>query len=412
MVRVVPFRALRYDPAVLADLARVTTPPHDVITEAQKADARRDPHSIVHLILPEGGDGRFADAASRLETWQREWVLKRDPVPALYRYEVTHGPSEERRTMRAFFARVGLDATMREVRPHERTLARKKGDRLGLRQATQTDLEPIWLLYRDAAAHIDAMLAEAKAERLDAFTDRDGAEHRLWRVTDATVLSEVTAWFAGQTVVIADGHHRYQSALEHFAATGRPEDAVILACLARDGDEGIRVEATHRLVRWGRTFSEAIAACRAAWQVRELPAPQPRDGSWSRAARELLASLEDAGTCAVVGRDESGMRAHALWLQEPQAADALGVALVQEELLSACWGLEEDDTAAITYERDAAECLRAVAGGKVDLAVLLPPERVESVLDAAKAGHLMPAKATYFVPKPASGLVLAPLDEA
>jgi len=411
VVRVLPFRALRYTKA--AQLPKVVTPPHDVLTPAQKEAARRQPESIVHLILPEEGgeEGRFDRAAQLLQEWERKGVLARDAQPAFYRYEVTHGPASQRRTMHAFFARVGLDATLKEVRPHERTLSRKKGDRLRLRQATQCDVEPIWLLYRDEEALVDTVLSDVASPAVVEFRDDTGMEHRLWRVTDPGTLQHISQWFQGQTVVIADGHHRYQSALEHFAATGRPEDAAILACLARDGDVGIVVEATHRLVRWGRTWSEALASCSARWQMEALPQPKPQGRDWSRAAREVLQSLEGAGTAVLVGRDPSGVQARALWLQEPHASTGLGVTLVQEELLSACWGLEEASAGAITYERDAAECLRLVAEGGVDMAVLIPPERVESVLDAAQVGKLMPAKATYFVPKPASGIVLGPLDE-
>lgn len=410
MVRIQPFRALRYD-ARKAPLARVTAPPHDVLTAAEKERARAEAHSIVHLALPEEGgeEGRFALAARRLAQWRDEGVLARDRTPALYGYEVAYGEAGGRRRMRGLFAKVGLDATHREVRPHERTLARKKGDRLRLRQATQCDIEPIWLLYRDPSGNVDA--ATAAGEPVAEFTAADGTHHRLWRVSDPLVLQDVQAWFGDQSTVIADGHHRYQSALEHSAATGRPEDASILALLVRDGDPGVRVEATHRIVRWGRSLPEALAACRVAWRPVPLREPIPVEGSWGAAARTLLQSLEGAGTAILVGRSAGGLQAHGLWLEAQRASRDLAVTLVQERLLAECWGLEDSASGQVAYERDAAECLRQVADGEADLAVLIPPERVQSVLDAARDDRLMPPKATYFVPKPASGLVMAPLDE-
>jgi uncharacterized protein (DUF1015 family) len=408
MVRLAPLRALRYADA--AALPRVTSPPHDVIPPAQRDALRREPRNMVHLVLPEGAaESRFADVAARLAAWQRDGTLRRDAEPALYGYAVTSGPPDARRTMRAVFARVGLDAAHGDIRPHERTLSRKAGDRLGLRKATQCDLEPIWLLHRDPKGWVDGALADG--DEVARFRAGDGSEHRLWRVTDPLVLRDVAAHFATQRMVIADGHHRYRSALEHFAATGRPEDAWILACIARDGDPGLAIEATHRVVRWGRDWDEAVAAARVAWQVQELPPPARRDGGWDHAARELLQCLEGPGTAVAIGRKDGAVRAVALRRRDPPHPTEFAVTMVQEGLLADLWGLEESD-AALAFDRDTAECLRQVASAEADLAVLLPPEQVASVVDAAMQGRLMPPKATYFVPKPLSGLVLAPLDEA
>jgi uncharacterized protein (DUF1015 family) len=409
MVRVQPFRALRYDPARV-EPARVVCPPHDVVTAEERLQCAREPLSMVHVVLPEDlldAERRFDRAAHLLAEWRAQGFLVRDDAPALYRYEATYGPTGGRRTMRGFFARVGLDATHTQVRPHERTLAGKKGDRLRLRQATQCDLEPIWLLHRDDADAVGQALGAGR--KLLDVTDAQGTTHRVFRVDDAGAVAAVRRLLDGQPTVIADGHHRYRSALEHFAATGRAEDAGILALLVRDADPGLQVEATHRLVAWGRTSEEALAAARTRWDVRRLPLTER--AAPDHVARELLQSLEAPGSAVLVARDEAGLHAYLLRLRERPPADALAVALVQERLLREAWGLEES-VGGIRYERDAARCLEAVQGGHADLAVLLPPERVSSVLDAARQGRLMPAKATYFVPKPASGLVLMPLDEA
>jgi len=402
MVRVRPLRALRYDPA-RADLARVATPPHDVVTRDEVERARREPLSIAHVVLPvEGGEeGRFAVAADLLARWQREGVLQRDPTPALYRYEVTHGTRGMRSTMRALLAQVGLDATHTHIRPHERTLARKRGDRLRLRTATQCDVEPIWLLYRDDADEVGRRLDGAPASALAEFTDGRGATHRLWRIEDGRAAADVARAFADRTLVIADGHHRYESALQHFAATGRPEDAWILACLARDADPGIAVEATHRVVRWGRDWTDAVALAARSWDVEPIP--------WTD-ADAVLRHLAGPGTVVLVGRQHGGLQAASLRLRGTLPPEALSVDLAQERLLSECWGLAEP-IAGLSYERDAAAAVAQVARGEADLVVLLAPERVATVLDAAQAGRLMPAKATYFEPKPASGVVLGPLDE-
>jgi uncharacterized protein (DUF1015 family) len=398
MVRVAPFRALRYGPR--DDLRRVTTPPHDVITPLQLERARGEANSIAHLVLPEG-ESRFEAAANRLADWVARGVLVRDDRPAVYRYEVEHGPVHARRRMRGFFARIGLDPTRKDVRPHENTLARKRGDRQQIRAATACDLEPIWLLYRDPEAHVDSLLLRTPARLVADFVDGEGSRHRMHAVQDPATLDAVKASFESRSLVIADGHHRYQSALDHWAATGRREHASILACLARDDDEGISVEPTHRLVAWSGTWRKALQACERDWDLR----PMDVSGDQATVASRLEASLAP-GRAVLVGRDGGLQAVLATRRKEPEGE--LAVAMVQEGLLRAALGRDESD---LRFERDAAVAMQAVADGSCGLAVLVPPERVQSVLDTASAGRLMPAKATYFVPKPPSGLVLAPLDE-
>jgi uncharacterized protein (DUF1015 family) len=428
VVAVAPFRALRFDEARV-DLTTATSPPHDCITTAQRdAFAAADPHSIVRIVLPPEQDGdqeapatpnKFQRAAEALKRWTADGTFARDGRPGFYRYTIEHGPPGARVMLQGVFARVRLDPTYTEIRRHEKTLQRKKRERLRLREATFTDTEPIWLLYRDERGWVDQILASNALEELARFTDEEGHEHRLWRVDRPEAVGEVTAQFEDRTLVIADGHHRYQTALDHHAATGRAEDGSILACLVRDNDPGTRIEATHRLVS-GLALApgEALQAAHKHWDLALVPLPAAPDLAVLTALR---ASLGRPGThdLMVLHLERGRLVAHRLKLRPGSALDGargrldtLAVTLLHDRLLRDCWGVDNDKPEEhLRFTRSLEEAVQAVRSGAAPLAVLPPPEPVHAVLEVAGEGHVMPQKATYFVPKLRSGVVLSPLDE-
>ena len=428
VVAVAPFRALRFDDARV-DLATATSPPHDCITTAQRdAFAAQDPHNVVRVVLPpeQPGDqeapsspNKFERAAAALRAWMADGTMARDGRPALYRYTIEHGPPGARKTLQGFFARVRLDPTYTEVRRHEKTLQRKKKERLRLREASLTDTEPIWLLYRDERGWVDEILSSNAIEELARFTDEEGHEHRLWRVDRPEAVGEVVAQFEERTLVIADGHHRYQTALDHHAATGRPEHGSILACLVRDDDAGTRIEATHRLLSGlALAPAEALAAAGKHWSSSAVPLPTGADATVLSALR---ASLGRTGShdLVLLHLDHGRLAAHRLRLKPGSALDGargrldtLAVTLLHDRLLRDCWGLDpERPEDHLRFTRSLEEALQAVRSGAAQMAVLPPPEPVHAVLEVASQGHVMPQKATYFVPKLRSGVVLSPLDE-
>lgn len=425
MVAIAPFRALRYGPDV--DLPASTSPPHDCIPAGQKPDFLRCPTSIVRIILgePRPGDHDYPDhpnwfdrAAQDLKAWQADGTLLRDEKPAYYLYEATHRPGPDAGgdgapvTMRALVARLRVDPAYNEVRRHEKTLHRKKRDRLTLREATLCDVEPIWLLYRDERGWVEELLRSNAFTQLCRFTDEAGIEHCLWRVDRREAVEELTAQFDDRTVVIADGHHRYQTAIDHAAATHRPQDASILVCLVRDNDPGILIEATHRLAHGLRADATTwIAQADAHWDVTPEPAPRPDDAEgWNR----ILTKLGPTRLAMVTANP---LQLHFLRLRDASGLDGargrldtLAVTLCQERLLAECWGAASAEDH-LSFTRDVLEAVHAVVAGKEQVAILLPPEQVSAVLEVAQQGHLMPQKSTYFIPKLRSGLVLSPLDE-
>lgn len=424
MVAIAPFRALRYAPGI--NLARVTSPPHDCVSpEEREALAGPEARNILHVVLPKEKPGdveapatpnKFTRADAALRSWIADGTLQRDAKAAFYHYAVTHGPPDARRTMHGFFARIALDPTYTQIQRHEKTLARRKRERLHLRTATRFDTEPIWLLYRDERGWVEEILASNAFDELARFTDEEGHEHRLWRIDRPQALGEIVAQFEDRHVVIADGHHRYQTALDHAAATGRPEDASIMVCLVRDSDEGTEIWPTHRLVHGlpFNGFDDAMGRLRN-WSAQPLALPAGRE------AATLDAAMAGLGRdVIVVGKRGATLAAVRLRLK-PGAdvnegrgrLDGLVVTSVHDRLLRDGWGLDpERPEEHLRFTRIVEEAVQAVASGSSQFAVLLPPEPVSAVLEVAEQGHVMPQKATYFVPKLRSGLVLGPLDEA
>ncbi len=405
-----PFRAVHFGAS--QPLRDVTTPPHDCFTlEERDRFVARHPKNIARIVrgIEQAGDGEGPEdaswhkrAAKTMQDWLADGTLVREAHPALYLYTITHGPADDRRTLTALVARVEVDSTGTRIRPHEATLTRPKKDRLRLRQAARCDVEPIWMLYRDPNGWVNEVASSNAIDELLRFTDDDGHEHRLWRVDRREAVGEILAQFEERTLVIADGHHRYQTALED--AAGHPAEArqrgAILTMLVRDDDPGLSIEATHRMLT---TLPFPVGEA-----LQRLPA-------WTSAscADPLMAvgSLRSDETILVTALGAWRLRLRPAQALERGlgALDALAVSRLQERAL-APWGFEAGHDA-LRFTRDAQAAIEAVRSGAMLAVFLLPPETPASVLDVASSGRLMPPKATYFVPKPRSGLLLAPLDE-
>jgi len=413
-----PFRGWRYAPAA-GELADLISPPYDVIGPAQ-ADrlAARDPHNSVRLDLPqpvpgEAADLRYARAAATLHAWQAEGLLVHDDRPAVYAYEQCWTPraGAERHSQRGFVARLGLEPFRAggPVRPHERTLGGPRADRLALLRATEANLSPIIGLYRTVGPAAGVVLDALMAVPPDTAVVDDGAvEHRLWVVpvddpARGAAARTLLAGASGGPITIADGHHRYETALLFHGE--RSQAATIMTLLFDLAATHVTTLPTHRLVH-GRPAGAALldAAARlfrvdrcpsaeALMQAMAQPRPAPRLGVCTGDAAAIL-TPRPAALAPLL--DEHGSQT-LRWLD----VSVLSVAL--HELL----GLGEDAAhgGAIGYTSDAAEAVAAVRRGEADTAFLLDPTPVEAVLAVAEAGELMPQKSTYFAPKPATGLV-------
>ncbi|MGB0651920.1 MAG: DUF1015 family protein [Thermoplasmatota archaeon] len=411
MAAIAPFRAIHYD-ASKADPVQVTSPPYDVISAAERAElAGRDARNIVRVILPEQTEAGYADAAVAIEEWLEAGAFTRDDRPTYYTYRIHHHGA----IMKGFFARVRVDPEYQEVRRHENTLKKPKQDRLHLRTATACDTEPIQLLYRDERGWVDEVLTSNEEDEpvLD-FTDAAGMRHVVTPVTRPEALDEVTAQFEDKTLVIADGHHRYQTAVNHFTQTGRAEDGALLAVLVRDQDEGIWIDPTHRVVA-GLDLAPA-AALEAATAHYDVEPVEIVGESDEELGAHVRIALEEGHALVLDAENLAVGRIHRLRLKPASAVDegrgpldGLDITHLHERLLPT-WGITVDNLEDhVTYTRVDGE---AVAAAKAGNLVIVPPTLpVSAVLDVAAAGHAMPQKSTYFIPKMQSGLLLSPLDE-
>ena len=414
MADVQPLRALHYDLAKVGPLGDVAAPPYDVIDADQRAAlVARSPHNVVEIDLPDGEDP-YAHAAELFDAWQRSGVLVRDAEPAMWALEQRYsGPDGELLRRRGFFARVRVeDYGAGRIRPHERTHPGPREDRLRLTRATRANLSPIFSLYSDPAASAWNALDAAKPhERWGEFEDGDGTLHRLWRVADADAVETVSATLAGAELLIADGHHRYETSRVYAEEIGGEGDhRYVLMCLVALEDPGLTVFPTHRLVgdldpARRAALAEAIERDFVATAVaRDQVAPAPGSGplvlGYADAQRTLRLELRDQSI------------AEAALSAMPAPYRRLDTGVLEALLLKGALGLDDEDIShmhGFGYARDAAQALALIDAGTFDVAFLLRPTPVEQVREIAAAGVNMPPKSTYFFPKVPTGLVMNPL---
>lgn len=404
-----PFRALR--PSVDGDrLARLLCPPYDVITPADRARLLTgDPANAVALILPEDGDepgapDRYTGAAQRLEREVADGLLAVDPQPALYVYEMRDGAGG---VTRGLLGAVELrDPADGVILPHENTMAGPVSDRLALMAATETNSEPIYLVY-DGGGAASELVATVEAEQpLATATTPDGITHRLWAVTDPVRHRAVEDDLRARRALIADGHHRYatyrelQRSYDEEHGPGPWDRGLTL--LVDSTSYGPQVHAIHRVLV-GTALDTVIAKLGDVVTVTEFAAPE-----------EALAALDHApgfavvltdGTRAVVAADPSGrLRADARAPGEPPALAELDVTVLHRVVVEKLLGIADTvDTVGYAHSVEEALAQARECGGT---AALMRPTPVAAVAAVAAAGARMPRKSTLFTPKPASGLVM------
>jgi uncharacterized protein (DUF1015 family) len=416
------FRGLRYDAVKVGDLAKVVAPPYDVISPADRDRfLAADPHSVVRLILPsarEQLDGTDAEAyqraAASLRAWLAEGVLAEDPEPCFYAYEQVATVGGERLRRRGVIGALRLAAFAEgKVLPHEHTHAGPKRDRFELMKACDASLSPIFALYPDnsgkGAACVEAMCSAADPLLSVTF---DGIEHRLWRVSDPALCRAMAEAVADQTLYIADGHHRYETALAYRDACGDryPEggaDFVTAACYSMQ-DPGLRILPTHRALKCDAAKLLAGAAAEAFTVTPQACADVESFLAALAGAPEGIGLYRrDGGYAILTLRDAETMRRAAP--EQSDAWRALPVAILDELLLARAVGGSRQEAVAegrLAYVKNAADAVRGVDAGSWDAAFLLNSTPLEALEAVASHGERMPAKSTYFHPKLLSGLLM------
>jgi uncharacterized protein (DUF1015 family) len=412
MADVQPLRALHYDPAVVGPLADVVAPPYDVIDAGQRAALMaRSPFNVVAIDLPQGEPDPYEAAREQFESWQLQGALVRDEQPAVWAHTQDYtGPDGRTLTRRGFFCRVRIEEYgPGRVRPHERTHPGPKEDRLRLTRATRANISPIFSLYSDpSGAAWEALAPATEQPPWGEVADADGAVHRLWRVADPEAIASVQEATRGAELLIADGHHRYET-MQAYADEigGEGEHRYILMCLVALEDPGLTVFPTHRMVRGlDSDRQEALAeALRRDFDIAEVPLEQ-------------ITPPPGTGPLQLGYIDSHTLRPYRLTLKDQAIADAalpgrsqayreLDTGVLEALLLKGALGLSDED---ISHFNGTAEALAMVRSGEYDAAFLMRPTPVRQVRDVAAAGENMPPKSTYFFPKLLTGLLFNPLS--
>ncbi len=414
VARLAAFRALRYAPDRMNELGSVMAPPYDVITAEGAATLRRNsPYNIVRITNPAGGDERYAEAGRTLKSWVGDGVLIRDSRPSLlaHRHRFPVGGSR--------YARLGLWGLLRlesldggVVLAHERTMQGPRADRLAIMRACEAQLSPIFVICSDPDDHIAQALRGLAARPPQAGAEFPAGEtHETWRV-ESEAADALVQLIESSTFLIADGHHRYETALAYrdllveagAPRTGRNAHEYVLVYVVPEGDPGLLLLPTHRVVRGGPLDAE-VALGRLADRV--------------AATRIEAAQLDAAATSLEAARGTSTFliyehgQPHGWRIELREASGRRGVSALafQELFLGEGLGLsEERQVERLSYSRDAGESLDLVRAGAADAAAILAPPDVRHVRELAAAGVRLPPKTTYFWPKVPTGLAIHPID--
>src|SRR5829696_4839106 len=422
MADVQPLRALHYDLRSVESLDAVAAPPYDVIDDALRSQlAGRSPFNVVEVDLPKSDNGGdpYAHAEHLWEGWQQQGIVVRDREPALWLLTQDYtGPDGNAYTRHGFFARVRVtDYGPGLIRPHERTHPGPKEDRLNLTRATRANLSPIFSLFDDPGNEAwGALDKTTQTEPYGTHTDADGSVNKLWRVDDQATIDQVQAALAERELLIADGHHRYETARVYAQEIGgEGEHSYVLMFLCSLQDSGLTIFPTHRLLtdlkdpQKQETLGGAI---KESFDIEKLDDP-----------RQLQ---PDANTSGVqMGYMDSHFKQpFRLTLKDSSIAERalpdnsepyrrLDTAVLESVILKRALGMTDDDIDhkhGLDYSKDFDDALDSVQSGRVDAAFYMRATPVEHVQEVAAEGESMPPKSTYFFPKIPTGLIFNALE--
>jgi uncharacterized protein (DUF1015 family) len=442
MATVKPFRGVLFNPEKIPDSAAVTTPPYDVISPDEQASFyERHPNNVIRLIL---GQAKMTDNAldnphTRSANFYRQWIsegiLKQEDRPALYLKSITYLHEEKAITRYGLIALVGLEPfENRIILPHEKTFSKVRSERLELMKATHCNYCPIFSLYPDDGGLLSSLeQAVDKSSPLIDFRDDQSHSHQLWRILDPEIHRRVATAMQDKRLFIADGHHRYETALnfrEYLKETDpsfsdRHPANYVLMYLCSMSDPGLIILPAHRLLKAisPEELRQAMEKFRTYFEVTEHPFSQTDRG---RVEREFLAALNNGEN-----RQCIGMYAHnspifyllalksgvmdQLFADELEASlRLLDVTVLTRLVFMKILGFDQirlDNEQLIGYASTADKALQSIDTGTYDVAFILNPTRIEQVQDVAQKGLIMPRKSTYFYPKVKSGLVMNTLME-
>lgn len=449
MATVSPFKGIFFNPDKISSLEDIVTPPYDVINEQEAADfLGKNPYSMIQLDLRNSGDEnsdgeqRYTRARDTFSNWQEEQVLIRDKVPAIYLYYIDYlHPSGQRLTRKGLVALVELaEFSEGVVRPHEKTFDAVIDDRLRLMDSCQAQFSKVFSVFSDPAGHVFSTLENKREqEPICRLQDTLGNTHTLWRVTDPEALASVASFFKSRPVYIADGHHRYTTALQCRRRMAERNGGIspdspynfIMMYLACIEDEGMSILPTHRLLDYPDKISADELAARFAEgvEVQEITG-----GSREVLIAEVLAAMEEETAvgsdspavtfglyhpgedrCFLLRVSQETIRHASILSDKQEVLKQLDVVILSELFLGQYLGLDHQRIVReklVSYYSDPDAALDTAVKKSVSdeertqLLFLLNPTRIRQVTEVADAGEIMPHKSTYFYPKILTGMLI------
>ena len=441
MADVQPFRGLRYNVERVKDISSVICPPYDIISPPeQRSYYQRSPYNIVRVELGEDcpsdspQSNRYTRAADIFKDWLEEGILLREPVPAFYVFQHRFIQQGYLRSRWGLVARVRLpDQPAAGARLHETTLESRVKDRLNLLRSCRVNVSPILGIVRQGQQGLASLLQELVGEEADlSAVDHQGLIHHMWVITDPSSIAEISAFCADKVLYIADGHHRYETALAYQReqqavsprSTGEKASNFVMVTIVDAGDPGLLALPAHRLLRGART--KRLADLRAKLgSLFDQEYLDPTGATLAETVEWWLDALAKRGkegaAIGVYGLD--GKRLRLLVPRERAKLDEmlpqersqewrnLDVAILHWIILRRIMGVDtpQKEEKRLAYTENEMEAISRVDSGEYQLAFLMNPIPVSSVLAIADAGDRMPSKSTYFYPKLPTGLVMYPL---
>ena len=427
MAQISAFKGLRFNTEVAGEISTLCCPPYDIISEQQRLGfLAENEQNIIRLELPKEGENPYATAKDILALWEEKGVLMREDKPALYIYEEEFTAYGKRNSIKGLICRLKVEEFSKGVvLPHEFTLSKAKEDRLNLMKATNCNFSQIYGLYMDeehtSLATIDALSEGAPDMQ---FTDDDAITHRMWIVKDEDAIAKLVTDFTDRKIYIADGHHRYETAL-NYRNYCREQG------IAKEGDAcdyqmiflcdmlhpGLVVFPTHRIVRDLENFDidTVLAKCEEYFDIEKFDTAEGMEkiladkdtegkkafGFYTGKSKWYLLTLKDIGVMDSVLPDMCG------------ASRQLDVSVLHSLVLEKIFGIDKENMAQqinLTYTKFFEEALSVVDEGKAQCSFVLNPTKVTEIRDVASAGEKMPQKSTYFYPKMITGMVMNKLD--
>ena len=420
MAEIRPFRALRFNTEKAGEIGQLVCPSYDIISDEQrKGYLANNPCNIIRLELPKG-ENPYQTAGETLKQWMEQGILRQDEQESIYIYEEEFTVNGLHTKFKGCIVRVRLEEFSKGiVLPHEETLSKAKEDRFNLMKATNCNFSQIYSLYMDPEHEITNRLdALSDAAPENELTDSDGVTHRLWIVSDQSEIAAICKAFADKKLYIADGHHRYETALNYRNycrenKIGSGEEDYVMMMLVDMEHPGLVVLPTHRLVRDLPQFDKEnlLTACREYFDVTE-------EEDINSAEAKLKTLYDDgkkafafycggSGYTLLVLRDTDAL---ARLLPDKSAAfQGLDVTVLHTLVLEKIFGIDADNMAKqinLTYVKQFEDAVAAVEKGDAQCAFILNPTKVTEIRDVAAAGEKMPQKSTYFYPKLITGLVM------